>query len=101
MALIVTLSFASTLYNFSLMPSLDSDHVRHGSESGYWAKVKLLVKHDRLVERIGFGSGMGVTSGPQPIWSRGIIPSAPDVWIWSDNIFVTPRFPTPVQEFRF
>lgn len=36
----------------------------------------------RRVRRIAFGSGTSPEIAAQPVWTRAIIPSAPDVWIW-------------------
>ncbi|GJP57253.1 hypothetical protein CLOM_g16278 [Closterium sp. NIES-68] len=48
-----------------------------GNPKAIWAFLTT-----RRVRRIAFGSGTTPENTSQPVWTRGVIPSSPDVWIW-------------------
>ena len=38
------------------------------------------------VSKIAFGSCTSYDMRPQPVWTNGVIPSAPDAWIWAGDM---------------
>ncbi|KAL3681968.1 hypothetical protein R1sor_024924 [Riccia sorocarpa] len=61
----------------------DSQQLKHGMSDSV---SQFRQKDEELVSRVAFGSCTSRRAISQPIWRRGIIPSAPQAWIWAGDI---------------
>ena len=59
---------------------------RGGGDSGASGTAGPIRRAWRPLKRVAFGSCTAYDARPQPVWTEGVVPAAPDAWVWLGDL---------------